>query len=600
VATAVAVVGVGAGVGLALLLVPLLTAVVDTTPLWRRSLLVASALFVPALMLWSRRALAPLARPEATVDERRRAAQDFPFRLARVCFGAALASGIATGAGLWIAHRREPSAALAAGVVTYLVLVLPVLAIYLGARGALHRDAAGPPGAEAAPGIRQSVRLRLAMAVQFPVVVCMAGLVLVEQYDDVAYNHTLSQFYQEQYTQVLSRVLAAVGDPGDREALLRELTPPDGITPRAWSVPGSDTVSYGLVIDPDPDRPLDQRLLPFALLLTVALLAALLGRWLSREITGELRSVQRTLRVLRASAGAAEAPPPGTFALRETGALVAALEGAVAAYRARDEAVRGAAEARRRAEQAKSRFLAHLSHELKSPLNSILGFSEVLLGGLDGELTAEQRDKLAIIWRSGDLLLRYILALLDLARLEAGSDAAVDARLLGFEPAPVSAGELVQAIRRQWRADPLQALQLDLRDDAAPGPRFLLDAPRTARAAVLAAGMLLDAVERATAEIVCRLDGTTLVLDVGLRDPVADEADRRHLRDQLEAAGPERPAHIGAATTVVALLRRIATAQGGAFDVEPGPWPRLKFRVPALETLAGAASGDLPSEARTL
>ncbi len=577
-ATLVALAGVAAGAALALLLVPLLSATVASTPLWRRWLLTVAALFGPCIVLWCRIALRPLLEPGADPAARRRAAHDFPFRVARLCFGAALGSGVATGAGLWLKHREEPAAALAAGVVTYLVLVLPIIAIYLGARQVLHREAAGPVGAGPVPGVRQSVRLRLALAVQFPVVVSMAGLVMVEQYNDIAYHHAQSRFYQEQYTQALSRVLLTLKDPADRAAAMRDLRPPPGIEPRTWPSPADGAASFGLLVDPDPERPLDTRLAPFLLLALVTACGALLGGWLAREVTGELGAATRALRALRQSALPAPIAPPAELSLRETGALVAALGEAVGAYQAREQAIREAAEARRRAEQAKSRFLAHLSHELKSPLNSILGFSEVLLAGLDGDLEPDQREKLAIIWRSGDMLLRYILALLDLARIEAGDG---DARRLGFEPAPLSAGELEQCIRRQWRTDPLRVLCLELRNEAPDPdtPRTVVDPARTARAVVLAAGMLLDAVERGTAAVVCRVDEAgLLVVDVGLAAAHAEDADRRQLCEQL--ADGEDPAHLGAATTVMALLRSVAVAQGGALEVEAGHWPRLRFRFP--------------------
>jgi len=66
-------------------------------------------------------------------------------------------------------------------------------------------------------------------------------------------------------------------------------------------------------------------------------------------------------------------------------------------------------------------FLASLSHELRSPLNVILGFSEALIGGLHGALTLGQRDYLTDIYRSGTLMLGLVNDLLDGAAIEAGS-----------------------------------------------------------------------------------------------------------------------------------------------------------------------------------
>lgn len=72
------------------------------------------------------------------------------------------------------------------------------------------------------------------------------------------------------------------------------------------------------------------------------------------------------------------------------------------------------------ANRAKTVFLASMSHELRSPLNSILGFSQ-LLEGVHGEgLSARQAEYVRSIYSSGGLLLDLIGRLLDLSMAEAG------------------------------------------------------------------------------------------------------------------------------------------------------------------------------------
>ena len=70
------------------------------------------------------------------------------------------------------------------------------------------------------------------------------------------------------------------------------------------------------------------------------------------------------------------------------------------------------------ASKHKSDLLTNLSHELRIPLNAIIGFSEIML---DHDLPADQRQRyLAQIQRGGQHLLGLVNDILDLARVEAG------------------------------------------------------------------------------------------------------------------------------------------------------------------------------------
>ena len=77
-------------------------------------------------------------------------------------------------------------------------------------------------------------------------------------------------------------------------------------------------------------------------------------------------------------------------------------------------------EAKDRAEESsrlKSAFLANMSHDIRTPLNAIVGFSDVLSAG--GASEEEQRGYFEIIRTNSDLLLRLINDILDVSRLEA-------------------------------------------------------------------------------------------------------------------------------------------------------------------------------------
>ena len=70
--------------------------------------------------------------------------------------------------------------------------------------------------------------------------------------------------------------------------------------------------------------------------------------------------------------------------------------------------------------RAKSSFLATISHELRTPMNAIIGFADVLLGGTAGELNDKQREYAKDIANSGSHLLHLINDILDMSKIEAG------------------------------------------------------------------------------------------------------------------------------------------------------------------------------------
>jgi signal transduction histidine kinase/CheY-like chemotaxis protein len=91
--------------------------------------------------------------------------------------------------------------------------------------------------------------------------------------------------------------------------------------------------------------------------------------------------------------------------------------GVVALYAELDEK----AAALRSADELKGRFLRHVSHEFRTPLNSIFALSQLLLRRTDGELTPEQERQVGYIRQASQDLTDMVNDLLDLAKVESGT-----------------------------------------------------------------------------------------------------------------------------------------------------------------------------------
>ncbi|MBD1909065.1 MULTISPECIES: ATP-binding protein [unclassified Leptolyngbya] len=90
--------------------------------------------------------------------------------------------------------------------------------------------------------------------------------------------------------------------------------------------------------------------------------------------------------------------------------------GVIALYAELDEK----ASSLQQANELKTRFLSNMSHEFRTPLNSILSLSRMLLSHMDGALSSEQEKQVTFIQKAADGLSELVNDLLDLAKVEAG------------------------------------------------------------------------------------------------------------------------------------------------------------------------------------
>ena len=99
----------------------------------------------------------------------------------------------------------------------------------------------------------------------------------------------------------------------------------------------------------------------------------------------------------------------------------------------------------RQANAAKTEFISFVSHELKQPMTSIKGYTDLLVKGAAGELTDAQRGFLETVLSNADRMNKLVSDLLDISRIESGR--------MRLEFADVSIGQVIEdalrTIRRQ-------------------------------------------------------------------------------------------------------------------------------------------------------
>ena len=165
---------------------------------------------------------------------------------------------------------------------------------------------------------------------------------------------------------------------------------------------------------------------------------ALLGRW--PAVVDRLRSGGRGPSEVRRGDAVFELTLLPVIDRRQrTQARIVVLRDITAGKRD-EEALRRAKEAAEAGNEAKSRFLATMSHEIHTPMNGVMGFTQLLR---TTQLDAEQREYVNLIEQSGQALLLIIDDILDYAKITAGP--------LEFETAPcfvaVVVGQACEAVR---------------------------------------------------------------------------------------------------------------------------------------------------------
>ena len=227
--------------------------------------------------------------------------------------------------------------------------------------------------------------------------------------------------------------------------------------------------------------------------------------------------------------------------------------GVVALYAELDDK----AEFLQRASELKSHFLSNMSHEFRTPLNSILALSQILLDRLDGDLSPEQEKQVRFMRTSAQNLLDLVNDLLDLAKVEAGK--------VTIRPSAFSVNSMFAALRGMLR--PLLSPNSSVRlvfDDPEEDIQIYSDEAKVSQILRNFISNALKFTERGEVRIsVARGNDDTItfsVADTGIG--IADQDQERIFQEWMQVEGKLQKAAKGSGLGLP-LSRKLAQLLGG-------------------------------------
>jgi signal transduction histidine kinase len=239
-----------------------------------------------------------------------------------------------------------------------------------------------------------------------------------------------------------------------------------------------------------------------------------------------------------------------------------------------------ALERARKAEKARSMFFSIVSHDIRTPLNAILGYSELLQNGIKSP--AEMDEALQSIRESGTTLLQLVNDVLDLAKLDSGK--------MTLHPEPLLLSRLTDNVFASFR---LAAAEkgIELVNRTADVPEVLLDEHRFRQILFNLIGNAVKFTKSGTITVAASYADTNLefsVSDTGcgipsdmlksILDPFVQVHDPSHAPDRATGSG------LG-----LSICRSLIEAMGGelAVESEVGTGSTFRARIPGV-----AVSGE--------
>ena len=248
-----------------------------------------------------------------------------------------------------------------------------------------------------------------------------------------------------------------------------------------------------------------------------------------------------------------------------------------------------ALERARAAERARSMFFSIVSHDIRTPLNAILGYSELLQGGI--ESPAEREEALKSIRASGTTLLQLLNDVLDLAKMDSGK--------MTLMPEPVRLSQLTDEVFASFH---LAAAEkgIELVNRTADVPTVMLDEHRFRQ---ILFNLVGNAVKfTATGSITVAASYAGGILEVAVSDTgcgIPQEMLTRILDPFVQVQDPSHSAERKRGTGLgLSICKRLVEVMGGKLIVESelGKGSTFRARIPGIAVTDKAAKSSAAQE----
>jgi len=235
-----------------------------------------------------------------------------------------------------------------------------------------------------------------------------------------------------------------------------------------------------------------------------------------------------------------------------------------------------------RANRLKSEFLANMSHELRTPLNAIIGYSQLMLDGIDGALSEQQATDLKRVTTAGSTLLGLINGLLDIAKIEAGR-MEIGQERIDVRTAVTKVADLVRPTAEAKGVELRTAIPVDL-------PGALADPPRFEQ---VLTNLLANAVKftgRGSVTVSARAFAGEIVISVADTGIGIAPAAQGYVFDEFRQEDASTTRQYGGTGLGLAIAKKLVELQGGRIWLEsaPGVGSTFSFTLPSAPD--GAAS----------